>query len=622
MSTRMKSTFRHRLPALSASILALMVAMPSASTTASAEGSGSVKDRPSVSKKKPTGASSTINLVNLLVSQGVLNDEQAAALIKQAEDEAYVSREAARDATAKADEAAKAASAAASAASPPGSKRVSYVPEIVKRQLREDLRKEVMTQARAEGWASPGTYPEWASRIRLSGDFRGRWEAIFHPSGGYNSVGQLYDFNSINTGSPYDLSLSNLIGAPNYNTTQDRNRTRLRARLGVDIDLYEGFTAGMRIATGSDNSPLSTNQTLGSSGGNFSKYAIWLDRAFVKFEPFKSPRLDPFGSPESVRVTFGRFDNPFWSPTDLVWHKDLGFDGIALQYKEQLSPGFTPFFVAGAFPIFNTALDFSSTNDVQKLKSDDKYLFGGQLGLGVQLAENIKATFSAGMFDFSNVKGKLSSPCNIQRFANCDTDALRPSFAQKGNTYMALRDVIPPDGYSGGPFSNPQFFGLASQYRPAVFSGRLEFAHFNPISVILDGEFVWNSAFDRDAISRTAINNRGPVANSSDPSSLGVFEGGNIGWLGRMTVGQTKLAKFGDWNAHIGYKYLESDAVMDAFADSDFGLGGTNLKGYFVGGSLALSSNVWTSARWMSANAIAGVPYAVDMFQLDLNAKF
>jgi hypothetical protein len=626
MSTKMKSTSRHKLPALSASLLTLMVAMPLVSTTASAEDSGSTKDRPSVSKKKPTGANSTINLVNLLVSQGVLKEEQAAALIKQAEDEAYVSREAARDATAKADEAAKAASAAASAASPPGSKRVSYVPEIVKRQLREDLRKEVMTQARAEGWASPGTYPEWASRIRFSGDFRGRWEGISYPGGGYNSIGQLYDFNSINTGSPYDLSSTNQIGAPNYNTRQDRNRTRLRARLGVDIDLYEGFTGGMRIATGSDSSPLSTNQTLGSSGGNFSKYAIWLDRAFIKYEPFKSPRLDPFGAPESIAITAGRFDNPFWSPTDLVWHKDLGFDGIALQYKEQVSPGFTPFLVAGAFPIFNTALDFSSTNDVQKFKSDDKYLFGGQLGLGFQVAENVKATFGAAVFDFSNVKGKLSSPCNVQAFTNCDTDALRPSFAQKGNTYMALRDVMTPAGYTGGAYPNPQYFGLASQYRPAVFSGRLEFAHFNPVSVVLDGEFVWNSAFDRTAISKTAINNRGPSANgdnlTSDPSSIGAYEGGNIGWMGRVTVGQTKLAQFGDWNAHIGYKYLESDAVMDAFADSDFGLGGTNLKGYFVGASFALSSNVWTSARWMSANAIAGVPYAVDIFQLDLNAKF
>jgi hypothetical protein len=62
--------------------------------------------------------------------------------------------------------------------------------------------------------------------------------------------------------------------------------------------------------------------------------------------------------------------------------------------------------------------------------------------------------------------------------------------------------------------------------------------------------------------------------------------------------------------------------VIDAFADSDFGLGGTNLKGYFIGANFALGPNVWASARWMSANQITGAPYAVDIIQVDLNAKF
>ena len=70
-----------------------------------------------------------INLVNLLVEQGILKEDQADNLIKQAEGEAYVSRQAAKDAASKAEEAAKTASAASAAASPPGSKLVAYVPD-------------------------------------------------------------------------------------------------------------------------------------------------------------------------------------------------------------------------------------------------------------------------------------------------------------------------------------------------------------------------------------------------------------------------------------------------------------------------------------------------------------
>src|SRR5664279_2312568 len=84
----------------------------------------------------PTSSpNATINLVNILVKQGVLKEDQAQALIKQADNEAYVARQSAKDASAKADEAAKAASAAGAAALPSDTRHVTYVPEIVKRQL-------------------------------------------------------------------------------------------------------------------------------------------------------------------------------------------------------------------------------------------------------------------------------------------------------------------------------------------------------------------------------------------------------------------------------------------------------------------------------------------------------
>jgi hypothetical protein len=61
---------------------------------------------------------------------------------------------------------------------------------------------------------------------------------------------------------------------------------------------------------------------------------------------------------------------------------------------------------------------------------------------------------------------------------------------------------------------------------------------------------------------------------------------------------------------------------VDGFNDSDFGGGGTNLKGYVVGGSLALSPNVWLTLRWLSANAVSGPPYKNDIFQFDINGRF
>ncbi len=578
--------------------------------------------RPAVTRANAPSPNSTVNLINLLVKQGVITEEQSGALIKQADDEAYIARQAVRDASSRADNAQQTATSAAEAASPPGTKRVTYVPEVVKRQLREEIKQEVMAKAEKEHWAAPGALPEWTQRIRFTGDVRLRYENDNFPHG--NDTLRAVNYNAINTGPPYDTNFANLFGSntlwPTYNTTQDRNRPRLRARLGMDVDLYEGFWGGIRIGTGDTNSPVSFNQTLGSSGGNFSKYAIWLDRAFVKYSPWSD-----------LTVSVGRFDNPFFTPTNLVWHEDLGFDGAAVQARYEIAPGLTPFLVGGAFPVFNTDLNAGTAFDGTKFTSNDKWMFGVQVGANYRQIPDVEVTFGAGYFDFFQVQGKLSSPCNADLTTlSCDTDLRRPSFAQKGNTYMALRDIVPFNP------ANPlepryQYFGLASDFRNLMLSGRVDLGHFHPVHIVLDGDYVRNLAWSYDDIAAKVRNNPLPVPAVAGCSTVGgvtscpapqIYAGGNQGYLGRLTVGYRELKQLGDWNVFGGYKWLEYDAVIDAFTDSDFGLGGTNLKGYFVGGRLALSPSVWLSARYMSANQIAGAPYAVDIFQADLNAKF
>ena len=115
------------------------------------------------------------------------------------------------------------------------------------------------------------------------------------------------------------------------------------------------------------------------------------------------------------------------------------------------------------------------------------------------------------------------------------------------------------------------------------------------------------------------MNNRG--ADTSTGKS-GDFAGGDTGWLVSLNFGSPVLQKRWDWNVNFGYRYVESDAVIDGFCDSDFGGGGTNLKGYTLGAGLGLSPRVWIAVRWMSADSIAGPTYKNDIIQFDINAKF
>jgi hypothetical protein len=622
-----KPDARRRLMMLAVSMCTLMCVVPGLTrnaaaqnatddTAASARKPGGKSDakRNGVTQAKPSSPNATINLVNMLVEQGVLKEDQAAALIKQADDEAYVQRQAAKDAAAKAEIAAKAADAATAVAQPAGTKHVTYVPEIVKKQLREEIKQEVMATAQRDNWASPGKYPEWADRIHFYGDFRARYQGDFFPHG--NDQADAINYNAINTGSPYDINSG--LNWPTYNASQDREQAELRARLGVNVDLFNGFTAGMRIATGNSSSPVSTNQTLGAStsGGDFSKYALWLDRGFLKYQSFNN----------DVALSIGRFDNPFWSATDLVWYNELAFDGFAVQARHEVAPGLTPFAVAGAFPIFNSdlnvgtnllSLDPSGNLTAAKFPSHDEWLFGGQVGFEERFKPESSFRFAVAYYDFDNVQGQVSSPCSILTSTDvCDTDQTRTLFSQKGNTEMPLRNIIADASFTAGTQPEYQFFGLVSQYRPIVASAQLDFGDFNPVHIVLDGEFVWNSAFDRNLMNNPAM----PIFNNFGPG--GTYNGGDQGWYGRLTVGNKEIKRLGDWNVSAGYKYLESDATLDAFVDPDFGLGGTNLKGYIIGGNYGLSDNVWATMKWMSANNIGGVPYAVDVLQLDLNARF
>ena len=595
----------------------------------------------------------TINLINRLVARGVLPKEDADALIQQAENDAAEARAQAAATQAAVSEAQAVVSQvgpllAIPPQNPPSPNippysgsdsavRVTYIPETVKAQMRDEIQAAVLAQARNERWADPRTLPEWTMRIRLFGDVRTRYEGLYFPNGNDNT-GAFPNFNAINTGAPFDVS--GTVFSPQLNVDQDRTRLRLRLRFGVEADLGEGFTAGLRFATGESNSPTSPNQSLGSAGsgqgGNFSKYAIWIDRGFLKYESGSEaplaqrpppavkgareiaapPAAEPL--PRKVTITLGRFDNPFFA-TEAIWDEDVGFDGIAGQVKYGVVKNFTPFLTLGAFPIFNTDLNFSSIRP-DKFKSEDKWLYAGQLGFDWQPHQDFTVKVGGAYYVFDRVAGKLSdpfTPLTAQDAGN--TDGSRPAFAQKGNTYRALRNIVPTADNNFGTTNQFQYFGLATPFRVLALTGKLDYTRYEPFTVTVFGEYLKNLAFQRDAVTAIAINNR---AANSTTGRTGVFDGGNTAWIMGLRLGHPTLDKRWDWNATFNYRYVESDAVVDGFADSDFGGGGTNVQGYTIGGALALGARVALGLRWMSANEIAGPPLKADTLQVDVSGKF
>ena len=299
----------------------------------------------------------TINLIRLLVKQGVISQQSADDLVRQAETEATLAR------------AMETASAqviqAPGAAPPPNVVRVPYVPQIVKDQIRDELRVDVMTRAQEEGWASKGLVPKWVNRVEWSGDFRFRNQSELYSA---SNVDEMVDFATFNGAGPIDVNdLTNPGGIPFLNTRKNRpTNLNLRARLGLKATLGEATTLGIRLASGKDSSPVSTTQAL---GGGFSKKDIWLDQAYLTIQPTAR-----FGG------TVGRMPNPFVH-TDLVFDDDLNFDGVSLNTATYPADrNLNVYGVAGAFPLESQTSNFP-TNSAVKAKDRSKWLLAAQAGV-------------------------------------------------------------------------------------------------------------------------------------------------------------------------------------------------------------------------------------------------
>jgi hypothetical protein len=354
---------------------------------------------------------------------------------------------------------------------------------------------------------------------------------------------------------------------------------RLRGRLGLIAKLGDTVEAGLGVSTGtvgSTGNPVSTNNTLGDY---LNRQAAGIDLAYMQWEPLYW-----------LRLTGGRFRNPFLH-SDLVWAPDLNFDGATMSLRPRFTEALQGIFTAGAFPLKDT--EPSPTNTTIK----NKWLYGAQAGFEYLPAGGSSLKAGVGLYDYNNVEGIPNSGVAGTPQASL-FDWTAPSFRQKGNSMF-------PISVFGAPTT---LYGLASKFRTVNLTGELDIARYYPIHVTLLGDYAKNVGFDRNEIfRRTGGLDLEPQVNA---------------WQLRLQVGHKKIEREYDWFVFGGYRRIERDAVLDAFNDGDFHLGGTNAKGYVIGGSLGLFHNVSVSARWLSAREIVGDPYAVDVIQMDLNARF
>lgn len=136
---------------------------------------------------------------------------------------------------------------------------------------------------------------------------------------------------------------------------------------------------------------------------------------------------------------------------------------------------------------------------------------------------------------------------------------------------------------------------LIHDYRSLAFGGQLDVAGNELIpQVRIFGEWVTNLAAD-DA---------------------------DNGWLAGLSVGDARVAGWGDWQVKFNHRRLEADAWPEFLTDSDHFFGATNVEGSEFELVWGLARGVNLSLDYYAGVKFLGTDVEQDLIQVDLNVKW
>ncbi|TSD75854.1 hypothetical protein FFI16_005280 [Pseudomonas sp. KBS0710] len=227
----------------------------------------------------------------------------------------------------------------------------------------------------------------WAARTQLKGDVRFRQETV-------------------------------KIQGESNNGGRDKDRQRIRARLGAYTEINSQVDTGIRVATGSSDDARSTNQ---DQDNYFDKKSIWLDLGYIDYHPDQIKNLHVIG---------GKMLQPWVNMGDVIWDSDINPEGLAVTYKYPLGTSAELFGSLG-----NYNLKDNVDGDGVQFRHDLR-LTSGQLGTRFSLTDNLKMTLGGSVYAYQNDKDSrcttTTTPCALAVNGNSANNEFRlyEGFAQ------------------------------------------------------------------------------------------------------------------------------------------------------------------------------------------------
>jgi hypothetical protein len=241
-------------------------------------------------------------------------------------------------------------------------------------ELLRDLEREARVAKRAERKAARSTVDKrdfttfqqlagWTANTRLTGDMRVRNDYIN-------------------------------IEDERKNAGRDKDRQRLRARLGVITQVNPEVEVGVQIASGNSADRRSTNQDM---DGYFDKKALWLDLGYIDYHPLAVPGLKVFA---------GKMKQPWLAVGDVAWDGDINPEGFAAQYVRK--SGTNTFTTSASYMILKDNVDGDGVE-----WDNDLAVYTAQAAYAFDPSDAVRLTLGASINDFSNEEQQLPSPPEV-----------------------------------------------------------------------------------------------------------------------------------------------------------------------------------------------------------------
>jgi hypothetical protein len=360
----------------------------------------------------------------------------------------------------------------------------------------------------------------------------------------------------------------------------DRVRQRFRLRFGAKVKINDETELGFRLATGATGELISNNQTFDDT---FQFKDFNITNAFIKVAPAKS-----FGwARPYVHVWGGKFDIPLYNPptpTGLVFDRDLapegGFESLRLA---ESADGV----LRGLF------LNFGQWVFEESSRTGDSAIFAFQGATSLALAEGV--LWNLGVGDYHLQKPSTIAVAKGRNATIVVTNAVRLSDGSilSGRAIDATR------------------LGEDAEGNPLTIEGYV--SDFNLVNAGTDlaistGLPSWPLKLFFDYVVNTE------AVGSED-----------TGYEGGFQIGLDKDP--GDLAFTYAWEHLETDAVISAFSESDFGPdGGTNSEGHILRLNYVLLKNLALTSTAYITEPIDEVegrnPETSYRWQVDVTAKF